>query len=1114
MYEEQLTEFETLTPDTIFLFDGSDNASHSINPRNIVSDIVELSVFQEAYGEAIYDFSDVTSNFGLYADQTELANQTNQEFIEEGGEYIPIQTTEQMNKLLDGENAVALPETALPFIEEYAKHVPITYDWTFDEIGHEYAEYKANGKAFHMERAEMDITIDDVRPELVDRLMDGDIVLSAVYDEAVLQQLSPEAQHYWKSALSLTEELEETEGEASGKQEKLFDALINTYPKAVVQDMKEKSTGDSKENQLQEKKIAEESSDLDMSRLGQARRKLERLETELAGKFDQMYEHQRLTNGQPMNDKRNGRAWFNKQEKIDDSIRNLMQQIEEQKDRVEKYERHAEYKEMGMNKQGGLIMSIENIPRIKEEIEKSKVGESLFSRDTIRKYEKQLEILEAAKNQAEVAENNLSSHAKALIESGNLNQWKKNPMIYFVKDLKKVAFELTPEGDFQLAAKYQPVTADEKARVVELLSGKEEAKEGANMAYNEKQNTTEVDQQREDLSDLQSLEDSLSGSTKESSVMVDQEKSEALEVLEDSFKELADGEFYREMLKKYDLTNLGDIRKAQGEVDQQLQAHFEEQKNAAEIEKEMLNAYEEKEDERIQLQENFGIAEATNETPDRYFQVEFNEMNPRLGINRYQGEVVTSELIFEWQSFESAASSNVGHSKFFINEMINGEFITQHRLNVGEGLNNSMYDFLMQGAVSKKRAAEITNGRVVAGGRQQQSPTKEENEIEPGLNDLPTNSQEDQQLKNSNLHVLANSFNIEDGVRSYQEELVSPELLAELKILDNDCEAKGKTYEFLFGREVEGREEFVQLFVGEGLDENEHLYNQLEEMLSVSKQAEIADSSEQPATQMDYDGEVNQAVNEVLDVMAQKEEGTNEYLTRAEFDQALNNHFTRIEQLLSNRAAAVDSIEQPVLEQKPAFVKGLMENVKSEVARFKEDLLSKLSAFKEDPMYYVRDKVDSLRVRVKNTINSKRIERANKQIEKLVDKIENKYALEEKGERLESNRKGTEEVVKEVAEQTAEPIKRINEEQPEPVRTVEKEEPPIEVIEQSEDDPIKQIENLSNRLGLSITEKEKKKISQLTDKEKENLIQEMNEALPKEKEQEEVAAEEPEIEIA
>lgn len=113
---------------------------------------------------------------------------------------------------------------------------------------------------------------------------------------------------------------------------------------------------------------------------------------------------------------------------------------------------------------GGLFMTIENIPRIEEEIAKSERGESMFTRATIRRYKKKLVEL---KQQAKETEN-IPEGAKTLIEAGKLNQWKKRPNVFFVKGLRKVALELKA-GSFEVSSKYAPKDDDERQVVSDLL---------------------------------------------------------------------------------------------------------------------------------------------------------------------------------------------------------------------------------------------------------------------------------------------------------------------------------------------------------------------------------------------------------------------------------------------------------------------------------------------------------------------------------------------------------------------------------------------------------------------------------------------------------------------
>lgn len=64
----------------------------------------------------------------------------------------------------------------------------------------------------------------------------------------------------------------------------------------------------------------------------------------------------------------------------------------------------------------------------------------------------------------------IQPETQALIDSGEVKQWAKQPNIYFVKGLRRVALELTEEGRFELSPKYRPNTDEEKEIVNKLLS--------------------------------------------------------------------------------------------------------------------------------------------------------------------------------------------------------------------------------------------------------------------------------------------------------------------------------------------------------------------------------------------------------------------------------------------------------------------------------------------------------------------------------------------------------------------------------------------------------------------------------------------------------------------
>lgn len=225
----------------------------------------------------------------------------------------------------------------------------------------------------------------------------------------------------------------------------------------------------------------------DNSRLAQARRKLERLRGEQDEAISRAYSHQALTNGQPMNDKRVGASFVRKQEQIEGQVFSKMDEIRQQEERVERLEHQQHLKEMGLNRQGsGLEMSVQNIPRIREELEKAKRGESFFTKATLKRYQKELTRLEAISEQ--MGKTSIQPATQALIDEGLVNQWQKQPNTYFVKGLRRVALELTEEGEFQLSSqtKYHPKTDEERLKVDELLAKQRQENVGLTPSNQEK----------------------------------------------------------------------------------------------------------------------------------------------------------------------------------------------------------------------------------------------------------------------------------------------------------------------------------------------------------------------------------------------------------------------------------------------------------------------------------------------------------------------------------------------------------------------------------------------------------------------------------------------------
>ncbi|WP_438832404.1 PBECR4 domain-containing protein [Streptococcus pluranimalium] len=203
-------------------------------------------------------------------------------------------------------------------------------------------------------------------------------------------------------------------------------------------------------------------------RLTQAKQKLDRLKQEASASIDTVYRHAAKANGQPMNDKRSGAAYLKRQEQLEAKVSDKLMAIKKQEERVDYLEQQERFKAQGLNRRGtGLEMSVQNIPRIREELEKADRGESFYTKATLKRYRQELERLEGIADQ--VANVTISPVAQKLIDDGLVTQWAKQPNLYFVKGLHRVALELNDDGVFQESSKYQARTPKERERVNQLL---------------------------------------------------------------------------------------------------------------------------------------------------------------------------------------------------------------------------------------------------------------------------------------------------------------------------------------------------------------------------------------------------------------------------------------------------------------------------------------------------------------------------------------------------------------------------------------------------------------------------------------------------------------------
>ena len=324
------------------------------------------------------------------------------------------------------------------------------------------------------------IQIDQEKEDWNDFLKRGNEVPNELVHVYSADEESWHYQGYFSKEIALAKAQELTEDDVKAfvsARQLTKEEVHQEYTRIIDQ---EKERGNSM-SEVHEARAEYEAEKPDNSRLAQAKRKLERLKGEADEAINAAHSHQSLTNGQPMNDKRGGGRFMQKQEQIENRVFSKLDEIKEQEERIERLQERKDRKAAGLNRQGnGLEMSVQNIPRIREEIEKAERGESSYRPETIKRYKKELERLEAIQDKVDGLV--IQPETQALIDSGEVKQWAKQPNIYFVKGLRRVALELSEEGRFELSPKYRPNTDEEKEIVNKLLSNQKKREDDTQKA--------------------------------------------------------------------------------------------------------------------------------------------------------------------------------------------------------------------------------------------------------------------------------------------------------------------------------------------------------------------------------------------------------------------------------------------------------------------------------------------------------------------------------------------------------------------------------------------------------------------------------------------------------
>lgn len=230
-----------------------------------------------------------------------------------------------------------------------------------------------------------------------------------------------------------------------------------------------------------------------MNTLEQAKSNLERIRTEKEDNVQAIRnERNRIPFGQPNIVGR--RDIYKDVKRYYDKNRKLVEQEEQQEQRVEMLEIVEEFKEentllkdvhvVGRSSYAtvGAKTSVNNLEYFKDKLDqliKDNEEAKAFNKTKparkrktlgveITKLKRKIAYLEEmqARDQNKV----VSEKTQELIDSGAVNQWKKKPIYYFVKGLRKVALEIDENGEFYISNRYSADTESDKKFVEELLA--------------------------------------------------------------------------------------------------------------------------------------------------------------------------------------------------------------------------------------------------------------------------------------------------------------------------------------------------------------------------------------------------------------------------------------------------------------------------------------------------------------------------------------------------------------------------------------------------------------------------------------------------------------------
>lgn len=174
------------------------------------------------------------------------------------------------------------------------------------------------------------------------------------------------------------------------------------------------------------------------------------------------------------------------------------------------------------------------------------------------------------------------------------------------------------------------------------------------------------------------------------------------------------------------------------------------------------------------------------------------------------------------------------------------------------------------------------------------------------------------------------------------------------------------------------------------------------EELTKGEEKQMENKSENEAIvpdQTNYMKGLQDSLEETFQQMEVKEDSTH-YLTEPELKSILEEHLSKVEQLITHYSVSSDLIQEPTSQEGEQLKEGLEQTIEAVNDQTKQSLSGALSEEKNVEVTNIKERVNKLRLFVKNGFK-KQILSVNKKIHRLVESIDRRFAIEDPNAKME-----------------------------------------------------------------------------------------------------------------